>query len=491
MLLREARNPTATYGSRVKRRIRGRWFSLVPIRRRTLVLVAAVMWGSVLCLCIAHHAAVTWPSLAANWDVARPLRLDEPTSFGRWIMTLLLAAGAGVSLLIYQLRRYRIDDFQGHYRVWRLVIIFCAIASLDSLVSVVDWSGAILDFAIGRRAALSGNDWMRILVALGGTVLAMRLVAEVRRSRWSLVTMLIGWSLLAIPVAAKWNFFEVNSLTRWTLVTTAPLLAITTLFLSLVGYLRLLYREVRQVEDADSMILRFQNFRERMFPREAADAEEPAAQVAVNSDAQQQGRWLGGWFSRREKSPAEAEPAGPTRAERRTAEREKRAFEKAERDAKIAAERADKAAAVEAAKQAKPSKAAASSGADTSTGDSTPPRRGWFRQRAAAIAVAAGTEEMPAPTAKRETESEAASAEPAKRAGLGGWFGKRKATEGDDALVTEILTTAPSASRGGGSPHHDDPESEGDGDDDADYSGMSKAERRRMRKLQRRGGNAA
>ena len=277
LLLREARNPTAAYGARVQRRIRGRWFSLVPISRRNLFLVAAVLWSVAFLLAAAHYAAVTWPSLTlqSNLAVARPLRLDHPDSFGRWFMTLLLACAAGVSLLIYQLRRYRIDDFQGHYRLWRIVIVLCGVASLDSLVSVIDWAGALLDFGMGRRAALSGNDWVRILVAIGGTVLAMRMVAEVRRSRWSLITMIMGWSLLAIPVAAKWNLFEVNSMPRWTLVTTAPLLGVTTLFLSLVGYLRLLYREVRRVEDSVSLSFRMQNFSGRVFNGEKED--EPKA----------------------------------------------------------------------------------------------------------------------------------------------------------------------------------------------------------------------
>ena len=137
--LREARRPPAAYGSRVHRRLRGRWFSIVPVRRRTLSIGSAIIASIVLLLCLAHYFAVTRPWLAYNPEVARPLRLDRPDSFGHWIMCVLLAGSSGASLLIYQLRRYRNDDYGGQYRLWRLVLVLLMIASIHSLVGLIDW----------------------------------------------------------------------------------------------------------------------------------------------------------------------------------------------------------------------------------------------------------------------------------------------------------------------------------------------------------------
>ncbi|WP_372720480.1 hypothetical protein [Novipirellula sp.] len=265
---REARRPTATYAARVHRRLRGRWFSLVPVKRRTLTSVAAVLWGVAVMLSAAHFASVAWPSIVNHPEVARPLRLDRPDSFGRWIMCVLLAGSAGESLMIYQVRRYRVDDYTGQYRLWRLVLIAMFLASINSLVSIVDWAGALLDLAIGERVALSGSDWLSIVITIGGAVLALRLIAEVRRSRWALVTMIIAWTLMAIPVAAKWNIFAVDSIGKWSLVTTAPLLAYTTLFISLGGYLRMLYRQVRNLDENDSLAERFQEWKLRYLTRD-------------------------------------------------------------------------------------------------------------------------------------------------------------------------------------------------------------------------------
>ena len=263
--LREARRPTARYGERVHRRLQGRWFSLVPVRRRTLLTVASGLIFLAVMLCCLHYLAVAWPAVANQPDIARPLRLDRADSFGNWVTSVMLAATAGASLLIYQLRRYRIDDYQGHYRLWRLMLIAAVLANINHLTSLVDWLGAILDATVGRRVALSGEQWVDILLTLGGAVLAVRLMVEIRHCRAALAAMLITCVFLAVAVAARWDVFATNTLWRWLAVTTAPLLACTTLLIALGIYLRVLYRDVRQIEDMHSLKQRLLMLRPQWF----------------------------------------------------------------------------------------------------------------------------------------------------------------------------------------------------------------------------------
>ena len=272
--LREARQPSKAYGSRVHRRLRGRWFSLVPVKRHTLVICASIISAISLALTYAHYASVTWPSLVYRPEIARPLRLDQPDSFGRWATCFLLAACSGAALLIYQLRRYRNDDFRGQYRIWRIVVFTMLLASINSLVSYVDWSGSLLDLVFGRRVAFSGYDWLRIVLGLAGVVLAIRVIAEVYRSRWALAFTLVAVGFLALPEASKWQLIEIDNIQRWSLVTAAPLLGHTALFLGLSGYLRFLYREVRGIEDDESLGERWNKFRERKRRDREAEREE-------------------------------------------------------------------------------------------------------------------------------------------------------------------------------------------------------------------------
>ena len=137
---------SAPDGSRWSRFVVARWSRW----QRSLATLAVV-------LCGAHYASVAWPSLAYRPEIARPLRLDRPDSFGCWFMVALLAGSAGTSFLIYQLRRYRNDDFTGRYRLWRLVLVVMVMASVNAHVSIIDWVGALLEVGFGKRVALIGR----------------------------------------------------------------------------------------------------------------------------------------------------------------------------------------------------------------------------------------------------------------------------------------------------------------------------------------------
>lgn len=338
--LREAKRPTAAYGARVHRRLQGRWFSLVPVRRRTLIGVASALLLLVLMLAAAHYAAVAWPAIATHPQIARPLRLDRPDSFGRWIHSLLLAASAGASLLIYQLRRYRLDDYLGHYRIWRVVLLVTLGASVNSAASLVDWTGAVLDAVFGRRVALTGGDWISLVLSIGGAVLALRITAEVRRSRWALATMIAAWALFAIAPAAAWNFLAVDGLGSWMLVTSAPLLASAMLLISLGGYLRHLYREVREIEESEPVLQRVRQLGLRLIrpdrEEESRDAESPRSPETTAPPAAESRpprRW---W---RRKAPAETHsPPAPSARRRRKAERPQSSDQDVEAGPEAAAE---------------------------------------------------------------------------------------------------------------------------------------------------------
>ncbi len=488
--LREARRPTAAYGMRVKRRLRGRWFSLVPVRRRTLITTSSVLFGISLLLCAAHYASVAWPSIAYRPEIARPLRLDRPDSFGRWITCVMLTGSAGASLLIYQLRRYRIDDYQGRYRLWRLVLIVLMLASVNSLVSIIDWSGALLDAGLGRRVALSGSDWIRLVVSIGGAILSLRLIAEVRHSRWALLTMILACTLLSLPEAAKWNVIKLDSVGVWALVTSAPLLAFTSLFISLGGYLRMLYREVRQIDEGDSWAIRVQRFRLRVLQRtDDGTAGDDRDKDEDQDDSDRQDEPKRHWWRRQSSSP---------RRDRQPGQQENDDWEDDVEEKVTQVRRIDTAAVPD-------------DGDDRRTDESARPGRRWFGLRRAKSATGgddrSGVEEQAKPkqetkrrfslrldpaaaarsNQKADQKSEQADGESdAKpKRGLGGWFRGRKSPAEQD-----VASDDPPESTARRPPRQGNDEQEIDADD-IDWDAMSKTERRRLRKKLRRQGRAA
>lgn len=271
--LRAARSPAGAFGSRVNRHLRGRWFALVPVSG----LAIGVFTGTVLLiafsLAVMHHVAMVMPSLAYRPDVARPMRLDRPDSFGAYWTVMVLVLSAGVTYLIYGLRLHRRDDYRGHYQLWRLTTAVLLIASVHQAVGLVSWLGAVLEIALGDRAILSGANWLRLVLDVGGIVLAMRLVAELYRCRRALGALLVALAVLAWAELAAWNIVPIDSLWKSTLIVAAPALAASGVLLATTWYLRSLFRQVRGISDGPPLRDRFQTWFDRLRHRDDDNAD--------------------------------------------------------------------------------------------------------------------------------------------------------------------------------------------------------------------------
>ena len=465
--LRQARRPAAAYGIRVKRRLRGRWFSLVPVRRRTLVGLASCLMAITLLLCIAHYAAISWPWLAYRPEIARPFRLDQPDSFGRYLICLLLASASGVSLLIYQLRRYRIDDYRGHYRLWRLVVVVTAVASVQALVSLTTWCGALLESAVGKRVALTGADWIRLVVSIGCTILALRLIAEIRRSRWALGWMLVGCGCFSIPELHKWNVLTVESAGTATVVTAAPLLACTALVLAFGVYLRMLYREVREIQEGESLRHRLTRVASTWFKRkterETGDRdEEPKPRRTRSAKRTTAGRAT---HDASDREDLEQEPPTDKRESRRGwFGRRRKVSERNKQEDEVSTD------------------ATAEDEPDAKAPGRSKSLRGFLRRRASAES------DTESPDQERSESPDSESDEEPKRSRWG--WSRRKNAARTSEEPTDDADSAPAA--------HDSTEAESESEvdqdpngDDIDWSTLSKAERRRLRKKLKRQGRAA
>jgi len=507
--LREARCPQMAYGSRVQQRIRGRWFSLVPIRLRSILLVSFIISLLATILCVAHYAAVTWTPISTRPMIARPLRLDRADSFGRWCMVAMLTVTAGIALMTYQLRRYRNDDFGGHYRLWRVVIVFSVLASVNALASLVDWSGAIIDAGFGKRVALAGSDWVRLVVTFGGAVLALRMVAELWHCRTALILMLTSCILFVIPEAVQWNILKTESAEYWTLATTAPLLGCTTLLIAMLTYLRLLYREVKQVEDT-SITDRLQQFRQRLFQSEETGDEESATpDDRISTEPKTKQRW---WQQRQsdDKASSKTEQERP-KPQTNQGNSGKRDLTKKQK--KVGVSQTADEEVMDQTPEAKPPKvkrrwfglrAPKASASETSTesgmkasseSEQKAKKSGNKRTRASSRSKSASSSQTK-PLEIFENESDKTDKTTARK-GLMGWRRNKEAKQSEaeeraDSSRPQSQEQRAAAGIKPTSPQpQNDTEDESMESDEIDWSSMNKAQRRRLRKQLKRQNKAA
>lgn len=528
------------FSSRVHRHLRGRWFSLVPVSRKAIVIFASIVLSLPLLLGLLHHQTFTNAVLLAHPLLGYPFRLDKPDGFGAWCLSMLFMLAAGVCLLTYRLRLHRRDDYRGHYRLWRILLIACTIASVHSATNLLAWGGAWLELIFGQRSVMPGQQWLRIVIDVGGLVLAIRLIAEVYRCRAALFGVSAAVICFSVLELAHWKMFTVNSLLQTTLIASMPLTGCATLLFGMTCYLRMMFRQVRKLPDEPAITETVRSWFQRstwqdneQVSLESALPDQPRPKLASRSAK----------TSTQSKPPAAAKSASKAKtqpASNKTTSNQAQAKRAASKPSATEADAADsnqptkrslfgrlkpksrkskpadqpsepnklpdKDNKLESAEEsAKPSKRTGSllkklvpsrkpkpqndsieEAAEDTTPEDKPKRTGGLAGKVKSR-LAAAKEKRQQANAEREAADQAASTperndKPAAKAR------NTAPAKSSSQAAKQAPKQSPAAAKPTPKPA---PQQTFDDEDDIDWSSMSKAERRRMRKKLRRGKNAA
>jgi hypothetical protein len=165
------------------------------------ILLALTAVAAIECI---HIHARTIPVAGAAHLTA--LDATERGSVAAWFSSLVLAAGAGLALATFSVRRHRVDDYRGSYRVWLWMAATLAWASLDATSGIHAALGLVLARLAGQSptvaaplAAATTISWLALYGLAFGT-LAIRLAIEVWNSIPSLTALAIA--VLAYFLAA-------------------------------------------------------------------------------------------------------------------------------------------------------------------------------------------------------------------------------------------------------------------------------------------------
>ena len=183
-----SKTPVRAYGDAVlgERQPRVTDFVLV----RPLHLSVAIL--SVLTIIAAIVAAYTQAVVAAGGMLGPQLaamNLESRGSLATWFGSLLLAAGGAAAAVVYSMRRHRVDDYRGTYRVWLWTAAALLFGSADAATGLHDAIGAGLENLSSSALTVSGNIGWLSMYALVFGALAVRLAMEVWNSLASFATL--------------------------------------------------------------------------------------------------------------------------------------------------------------------------------------------------------------------------------------------------------------------------------------------------------------
>jgi hypothetical protein len=119
-----------------------------------------------------------------------------------WASAIILLLCAALAKLIYSLRRHRVNDYAGRYRVWRWIVWGAVLSSINSVIQIQDVIARIAVAASGKSLTATGAEWWIAPLALVGGWIFIRLVLEIAESRLSLVVMLLAAACYVTAAAA-------------------------------------------------------------------------------------------------------------------------------------------------------------------------------------------------------------------------------------------------------------------------------------------------
>jgi hypothetical protein len=180
--------PAETYTSQARRDEQPRLTDLIPTRYRTLLLIFV---AGLLILAGLELLYFRIDALAVHVvrEALGVFDLASRGSFAAWYSSLLLSVTAIVAALIFTLRRHRIDDYRGRYRIWIWGTLGYLALAVNQTADLDDLLREVVDQVATRAGASQPWIWTALCVSVW-SVCVVRLSFELRPSRGAL---LLGW----------------------------------------------------------------------------------------------------------------------------------------------------------------------------------------------------------------------------------------------------------------------------------------------------------
>ena len=181
---------------------------LVPRRLLAFVVLLGIGVGAIAGLVALDASAARLPHPNGGGDLAA-LDLGVRGSLATWLSSMLLGAAALTAVVVYGVRRFKADDYRGHYRVWLWAAACWLLMSIDTTADLHHLFAALMVSATGARLWGDGSIWWVVayVFLLGG--IGTRLLVDMRSCWLSAATLLLGLACYAGAVAGQFGWLEV------------------------------------------------------------------------------------------------------------------------------------------------------------------------------------------------------------------------------------------------------------------------------------------
>ncbi len=238
----------AGYSHDVRNACGHRLVQFIPIRRRSFAGVIGLSFLLPALLLFAHYLVYVNGKLAwYGHPLALALDAAHPQSIAAWLSSHLWLLCLGATLLTFQLRRHKLDDYNGDYRLWFWLVITCLLASIDSTTHASELFGLALHRWSVLNLGWSGPAVVKATLAVMIGMLGLRLCSELKVVPLSLCFWLVGLVAWAVSAALGPDELKISLTPQFRIFLRCALWlgGLTAIWLSALTYLRHVYIEAQ------------------------------------------------------------------------------------------------------------------------------------------------------------------------------------------------------------------------------------------------------
>ncbi|HEY4761400.1 MAG TPA: hypothetical protein VIH42_12535 [Thermoguttaceae bacterium] len=135
-----------------------------------------------------------------------------------WFSSLLLLAVAATSMLVYTIRRYKTDDYQGRYRIWLWAAVCWFLLATDVAANLHDSFKQIMIDSTKTLIWGDGTLWWIIPYAVVFGALGSRLVLDMRHCWLSIITFLLAAAGYLVSACMELGLLTIDDTTRLVMI---------------------------------------------------------------------------------------------------------------------------------------------------------------------------------------------------------------------------------------------------------------------------------
>jgi len=186
-----------------------RLIDLVPTRGITVFLLFAAGIGVVAGI-VGLFVWMPQSVVAVNGRV-EAFDLAGPANLATWFSSMVLAAAGCMAIIVHSVRRYRTDDYHGHYRVWIWAALCCFLLSVDQTANLRDPVKVLATRLSGTPLYGDGSAWWMIVYGFFLGAIGTRLLVDMLACRLSAATLVAAVACYGLTAACRFGWVHVEA----------------------------------------------------------------------------------------------------------------------------------------------------------------------------------------------------------------------------------------------------------------------------------------